>query len=105
MKSKSQELEILDGAIKALGTHTYLGPWLAEVRGEVENLIRSDFFVCLTIKHNQDKAAQIVADAKAQADQIIAQAQMKADKMEKMAEKYRDSVADAIRQASAALYR
>jgi hypothetical protein len=40
---KAEELGILDRAIAQLGRDSYLGPWLASVRDEVERDIRSDF--------------------------------------------------------------
>ena len=39
----AEELGILDRAIAQLGRDSYLGPWLASVRDEVERDIRSDF--------------------------------------------------------------
>jgi hypothetical protein len=40
--TKSEELAVLDAAIAKLGTESYLGPWLASVRFEVEHSLTSD---------------------------------------------------------------
>ena len=40
--TKANELSVLDAAIEKLGAASYLGPWLASVRAEVERDVRSD---------------------------------------------------------------
>jgi len=81
--TKSQELSILDEAISKLGTGSYLGPWLREVRDEVEGMIRSDIFpteisiartneLCVSrIETAHKHCKQLGEDARKEADRII----------------------------------
>jgi len=96
MNTKRQELEILDKAIAALGPDSYIGPWLAEVRAEVESNIRSDFFPQITLADSQEAVAGIINAAKNEAVRIIAQATLKADVITKNADKHRDNIVSAI---------
>lgn len=50
MKTKAEEMEILEDAIRRLGPDTYLGPWLQDVLEEVRGLVRSDIFPELCIR-------------------------------------------------------
>ena len=68
--NKQAELHILDKAITSLGWDSYLGPWLASVRDEVERDITSDFLPSLTladaIKAGQAKADEVLAALRAE---------------------------------------
>ena len=90
--TKKQELEILDKTIAMLGRDSYIGPWLADVRGEVERDIRSDIAPCPTVAQSRsifgrevlalnEKAAKIIADASAKADKIVAAASEEAGRI------------------------
>jgi hypothetical protein len=63
--NKQAELTILDRAIKALGSDSYLGPWLSYIRGEVEMTIRSDYFPEITL-------ASAAAAGKKKSDEVLA---------------------------------
>lgn len=73
--NKNAELAILDEAIAKLGRNSYLGPWLADVRGHVERDIRSDLPVSATLSESQAFAAGIVSDAQKYAAEIRARAE------------------------------
>lgn len=69
--TKTQELAALDTFIKTVGPHSYLGPWLTEYRGQIELAIQSDALVGVPMPHDAYReAAQILADAKAEAADI-----------------------------------
>lgn len=97
--TKQQEIEVLNKTIAALGADSYLGPWLAEVRAEVESNIRSDYFPIITLAGAQVSADDIIAAAKNEAVRIIAQATLKASSIEKAADRHRENVASAIHAA------
>ena len=42
--TKQQELAIFDEFVFKFGAHSYLGPWLQSIRGEVERSITSDLY-------------------------------------------------------------
>lgn len=63
--NKQAELTILDAAIKKLGSDSYLGPWLANIRHEVERDITSDYFPAITL-------ADAIKAGKAKADEVLA---------------------------------
>lgn len=77
--TKSQEIELLDKTIKAFGTDSYLGPWLAESRAAIAADISND--VCINVP--MPAAARRVAEdlltaARAEADRIVADAKAQA---------------------------
>ncbi len=41
--TKAAEIAVIDDAIKKLGHHSYLGPWLTEIRAELVADLTSDF--------------------------------------------------------------
>lgn len=57
--TKNQELAILDKAIAALGADTYCGPWLAMVRHEVEQSLRSDIFPDFSLREARVECAEL----------------------------------------------
>ncbi len=103
--TKTNELEILDKAIRTLGTDSYLGPWLSQVRAEVESNIRSDFFPLITIADAQAEAARIISRAHDESKSIVENAKVKAAVVEKDANKLRESIASAIYAAQRELNR
>lgn len=42
MRTKKQELQILDKTIAELGPDSYIGPWLQKMRDNVKDLIMND---------------------------------------------------------------
>jgi len=58
--TKQQELKILDKAIAELGAQSYLGPWLAEVRAEVEREITSDCMPTPTLRETREQCNRLV---------------------------------------------
>jgi hypothetical protein len=79
--TKSQELTILDEAISKLGTDSYLGPWLREVRGEVEGMVKSDHFPDIRISETAKQCAAIKASSEAYAKIVGAGAREAAEKI------------------------
>lgn len=57
--TKNQELEILDKTIAALGADTYCGPWLATIRFEVEQSLRSDIFPDFSLREARIECARL----------------------------------------------
>ena len=97
--TKQQEIEVLTKTIAALGPDSYLGPWLAEVKSEVERNIRSDFFPQITIADSVERGNQLIARAKSDAADITSASVAKADEIIKDAKRVRDSIASAIHAA------
>lgn len=95
--TKRAEIEILRNAITALGTDSYLGPWLASVVAEVEAQIRSDYFPTNTMVESTEKARLVIEGATLGAVKIIADATATAVKVTDRAELYRDNVLAALR--------
>lgn len=69
--TKQQELDILDATIKKLGTDSYLGPWLEQVKYEVEKMVKSDFFPDICVRRSVIQAEAIINDAKQNAQNIL----------------------------------
>jgi len=99
MKTKIEEIAILQKAIAALGPDSYLGPWLDQVRSEVERNIRSDFFPEITIADSVDRGNQLIARAKSDAVAIVAAAEGRAKEIVLSAQRTRDNIAAAIHAA------
>ena len=81
--TKQQEIDTLNAAIKKLGNDSYLGPWLNQVKFEVEAMVRSDFFPALSLSDSAKQCAEIIQDAKQQSDKIIQSAVEKASSVKK----------------------
>jgi len=79
--SKENEIAILDEAISKLGTHSYLGPWLKEVRAELQHCITSDYFPTFTIKQSEAQAAFVVKCAVERADSLVLSAEKQANEI------------------------
>jgi hypothetical protein len=95
--TKQQEIEILEKAIAQLGPDSYLGPWLSDIKAEVQTSIRSDFFPGVSFRAAEDQYVQRIEQAKLDAGKIIAIAKHKADKIEKIAEAIREALRSAER--------
>jgi len=99
--TKLQEIEILDRAINELGPDSYLGPWLKEVRGEVQSLISSDHFPRLSVREAAREAETTTQAAYkfAQETGRIAEANAEAirDRAHKDAERTRENACNLLR--------
>lgn len=106
--TKKDELNVLDAAIAQLNeTQTYLGPWLRQVRHEVEALMRSDRPVELTLRESEEYCRLLKASAQAEAARIKESAQAEAQRImsgaEKRASEVRASLLSDLRKATVQL--
>jgi F0F1-type ATP synthase membrane subunit b/b' len=102
--TKQDELQILDAAIVQLNeTQTYLGPWLRQVRHEVEALMRSDRPVELTLRESEEYCRLLKASAQAEAARIKesaqAEAQRTVDAANRMSTSIRSELVSQLRKA------
>lgn len=72
--TKANELAVLDTAIAALGSASYLGPWLASVRADVEASMRSDL-----------EPAGLPSEARRDAETIVSEARIEAARVREAA--------------------
>jgi len=73
--TKQAELDALARTIATFGPHSYIGPWLAEYRAELEALIRSDFPPSVPLPTDaREQARAILEAAELEARRIQAQA-------------------------------
>lgn len=98
--TKQQELDILDRTVYLLGPQSYLGPWLQQVKGEVERDIRSDFFPSVNLAETRQQAERLLAEAKAEAERIVATAQAARERAERAVDEHKAEAARAIAVAS-----
>lgn len=77
--TKSEEIQILREAAAKLGSQSYCGPWLAEQIQFIESDIRSDCPPSPTLREAEERAAGIVALARAREAEILAHARRDAD--------------------------
>lgn len=103
--TKQQEIAVLDKAIAALGPDSYLGPWLTQVRAEVESAIRSDYFPEITLKGAREAAAHTLATAQLDAAEVIAKSESEANRIKRAANLHLDQVASALSEAQRAIQR
>lgn len=103
--TKQNEIDILSAAIKQLGPDSYLGPWLAQIKAGIVDLVKNNIFPDITLNDAIKSCDSIRLHAIADAEGIIADARAKADKIEKAADRHRETVAEAIRAASLGLER
>lgn len=89
--TKAQELARIDGLIASLGKDTYIGPFLIETRGFLEQCIKSDIFPEINLRERAEKVEKMRQEA-------AAEREFKIEKATKEAEKI---VEDARRQAQA----
>jgi len=79
--TKKQELSVLDKAIAELGKDSYLGPWLASVRANVDADMRSDFVPMLLPRDAERMVAEMLEEARGKVRDLQANAQAKASKL------------------------
>jgi len=72
--SKDEELAVIDAAIKKIGSNSYLGPWLRDIRPELERTLRCDIEPQFAMSHYRHLAGQILSSARDQADRLKSQA-------------------------------
>jgi cell division septum initiation protein DivIVA len=97
---KADEIQIIDHAITQLGTDSYLGPWLTQIRSELIRDLRSDILPTISLDDAAQQAGEIVKRAKAQEDQILRAAEIEAGQIMMRAESEATRVRDIIRDAS-----
>lgn len=91
--TKAAELAILDTAIAQLGPRSYLGPWLASVRPEIEASIRSDLEPAPILPAEAERRArQIIEDANAQAAETRERATVEAERLRANAHATADTI-------------
>jgi hypothetical protein len=101
--NKSAELAVLDEAILKVGRDSYLGPWLAEIRAEVEALIRSDIFPTISLNETSLRREELIKEAREEAGKIVASANRKAEQIESVARACRKEAAEKLRHLAATL--
>ena len=72
--TKQQEIDILSATIAQLGPHSYLGPWLAQIKEELAWSLRVDILPRLSLKDAAADAARVIQDATTAAEQITTKA-------------------------------
>lgn len=103
MKTKDQELAILDEAIAKLGQDSYLGPWIYSIRAELKATMASDFFPTITLKDGVEeiKALHVIAEKKR--DQMLQDASHRVKGAEKLAQSKLDDARSVIIKAQQSL--
>lgn len=97
--TKQQEIEVLTKAISTLGPDSYLGPWLSQIKAEVESLVRSDIFPDITLNDAIKSGDGIKLNAIAAAAVIVNDAKLKADKIGKDADRCLEDAASRLQAA------
>jgi hypothetical protein len=85
--TKDAELKVLDEAIAKLGNESYLGPWLASIRAEIEMDMRSDVAPVMTVREAHATAKRIIEVGEAKAQEITARARKTAEENAKAIER------------------
>jgi L-fucose mutarotase/ribose pyranase (RbsD/FucU family) len=98
--TKGDELQIIDHAITQLGTDSYLGPWLTQIRSELIRDLRSDILPTISLDDAAQQAEWIVRRAEVKEDQIVRAAEIEAGQIMVRAEREATRVRDIIREAS-----
>jgi K+-transporting ATPase c subunit len=91
--SKSQEIEILTDAIEQLGDNSYLGPWLKEIKTELEAQIRSDFHPTISLSEAATQASRIISAAAADAEKVRVYSEKAVDEQVRRLAKAREEFA------------
>ena len=94
--SKSQEIEILEAAIAQLGENSYLGPWLKEIKAELEAQIRSDFYPTISLSEAKAQASAIIIAANADAEKVRVYSEKAVDEQVRRLEKARVELSSAL---------
>jgi hypothetical protein len=76
--TKGDELQVIDVAIIKLGTDSYLGPWLTQIRSELIRDLRSDILPTISLDDAAKQADEIVKRAASNENQILRTAQIEA---------------------------
>ena len=99
MKTKQQEINVINQAIRDLGEDSYLGPWLLSVRHELEAAIKSDLLPEVNLKQTSEQCANMVERAKREAQNVTNKAKNHADEIldaaQAATEKARSRIMDA----------
>jgi len=101
--TKQQELAIISAAINKLGENSYLGPWLASIRHELEAMIRADVFPCISLAEAEADARRVEEDATRKGEAIEAAAFNRAETRRGQMEREVEQARALIRQAQNAL--
>jgi len=97
---KADEIQIIDHAITQLGTDSYIGPWLTQIRSELIRDLRSDILPTISLDDAAQQAEWIVRRAEVKEDQIVQAAEIEAGQIMMRAEREATRVRDIIRDAS-----
>jgi len=97
---KADEIQIIDHAITQLGTDSYLGPWLTQIRSELIRDLRSDILPTISLEDAAKQAQGILDLAKAQEDQILRAANIAAGQIMERVTREENRVRDIVREAS-----
>jgi hypothetical protein len=90
MITKDQEIKILEETIQKLTPNSYLGPWLTEVKAELQAMMRADSFPCVSLTESAEQAGRILARAEREADQMVTNAKQRAEDRERLVEDQRE---------------
>jgi cell division septum initiation protein DivIVA len=90
MIPKDQEIKILEETIQNLTPNSYLGPWLTEVKAELQAMMRADSFPCVSLTESAEQADRILARAERDADQIVTNAKQRAEDRERLIDDQRE---------------
>jgi hypothetical protein len=103
MKTKQQEINIINQAIRDLGEDSYLGPWLLSVRHELELAIRSDLVPEISLRDTREQCERLVVDANRQANSMLARAENQVAEKEKEAKALINRARERVLEAHKAL--
>lgn len=95
--TKSQEIDIIQDAIKKLGEDSYIGPWLKSVVAEVEQSIRSDFFPTILPSETRKQCAEMRKEASDHCMGLKEEAKREANRITLDAEKNAKIIRDNLR--------
>ncbi len=93
--TKQDELNILQETINKLGDYSYLGPWLAQVKNEIEALILADMQPHLTIADAIYATKEITFKAEQDAERLRQAIENERLRLEKHKEEYLSKLYDA----------
>jgi hypothetical protein len=97
--NKQAEIQIIEEAINKLGEDSYLGPWLAEIKLELESMIKCDFLPEISLKGTAERIAKKYELANNERNQMIANARTEAESIVKYARAEANRTKDAAHNA------
>lgn len=97
--TKAQELARIDGLIASLGKDTYIGPFLIETRGFLEQCIKSDIFPEINLREQAGKVEKMRQEAAAEREFKIEKATKEAEKIVEDARKQARAIRESTRHA------